>query len=390
MQIAEKKPHALRDRILTIIAFVVLYIILRFSKSMFSNGSYVIRILNQSAIYAISALGLNLINGFAGQFSLGQAGFMAVGGYVTAILSLDPATKQMLYSLEPIYPWLQVIEFPFIAALIVGGIVAALFAFLIGFPVLRLRGDYLAIASLGFAEIIRVFITKMPRVTNGALGLKGLKPVPKLFEGVPILDTIFGESQMTIFLILILVVVFLNRLMKTSYGRTIKAVRDDEIAAQAMGVNLFSRKMTAFVISGFLAGIAGGLLSGLIGAIDPEQYKYILTYNILLMVVLGGMGSNSGSVVGAFIVTIALEALRVIDEPFNLGPIHYPGISGMRMVVFSALLMIVIIYWNHGIFGTKEFSWEWLIGGIQNFFRKIFRRPAQKNAQDPEGKDGSA
>ncbi len=383
-----RKKSLLRDRVLTILAFLLLFILLKFSKSMFSNGSYVIRVLNQSAIYAISALGLNLINGFAGQFSLGQAGFMAIGGYVTAILSLDATTKTMLYSLDPIQPWLLHVELPFIIALIAAGCVAAIFAFLIGFPVLRLRGDYLAIASLGFAEIIRVIITKMPTITNGALGLKNLKSIPSLFKGVPLLGAIFGESQMTIFLILILAVVFLNRLMKTSYGRTIKAVRDDEIAAQAMGVNLFSRKMTAFVLSGFLAGIAGGLLAGLIGAVDPEQYKYILTYNILLMVVLGGMGSNSGSVLGAFIVTIALEVLRVVDDPINFGFFKYPGISGMRMVIFSALLMLVIIFWNRGIFAAKEFSWHWLFGRLQKV-KRVFSRDKQE-AEGNQGKGSGA
>ena len=166
-------------------------------------------------------------------------------------------------------------------------------------------------------------------------------------------------------------------MMKTSYGRALLAIREDEVAAQAMGINLFRHKMLAFVLSGFFAGIGGGLLASLVGAIGPDQFKFTVAYDILLMVVLGGQGSVTGSVVGAFIVRIALEKLRFLDEPIDFGVFQYQGIGGMRMVVFSALLMLVIILWRKGIFGNKEFSWDRVFG----FFAK-FKKSPKKEVQD--------
>lgn len=336
----------------TIIALVAMFLALALTKSMF--GSYVARVLSLCAIYAICALSMNLVNGFTGLFSLGQAGFMAVGAYTTTLFMVSSKVKDFNFYLEPIYPWLRVIQLPFLVSIILGGLMAAGFAFLIGFPVLRLRGDYLAIATLGFSEIIRVVITMQQRLTNGALGIKSIPPMPEITVG----PFSFGALWWT-FGILALVAAAMVSLMKTSYGRAIKSIREDEIAAQAMGINLFKHKMYAFVMSGFAAGISGGLIACLVSTIDPNQFRFILAYNILLMVVLGGQGSISGSIVGAFIVTIGQELLRFIDAPITLGPIHYPGISGMRMVVFSALLMAVILFWSRGIFGTKEFSWNW-------------------------------
>ena len=174
--------------------------------------------------------------------------------------------------------------------------------------------------------------------------------------------------------ILALVVIFILSMMKTSYGRALLAIREDEVAAQAMGINLFKHKMLAFIISGFLAGIGGGLLASLVGAIDPNQFKFTVAYDILLMVVLGGQGSVSGCIAGAFIVRIALEKLRFLDEPINFGIFEYPGIGGMRMVVFSILLMLVIIKWRKGIFGNEEFSWD----KVFNFFSKFKKAPKKE------------
>ncbi len=310
-------------------------------------GLYVSRIIKISAVYAICALSMNMVNGFTGLFSLGQPGFMAIGAYTCALLTLTPEAKQAVFYLEPIAPFLANIHAPFIVAMIVGGIFAAIGAFIIGFPVLRLKGDYLAIASLGFSEIIRVICVNAQSITNGA---NGINKIPT------------DITALLIFVVLAVVTIFMLVMMKTSYGRALLSIREDEVAAQAMGINLFKHKMIAFVISGFLAGIAGAMLASIVGAIDPKQFMFTLAYTLLLMVVLGGQGSISGSIVGAFIVTIAQEVLRFVDEPINIGPIHYPGISGMRMVVFSILLMCIILFWSRGIFGNKEFSWNRLFG----------------------------
>lgn len=365
------------NRILSIIALTMLAFFLLFSKNMF-DSAYVQRVLSLCAIYAICALSMNIVNGFTGLFSLGQAGFMAIGAYVTALLVISPELKTSLFYLEPIVPWLANVQLPILVAVILGGVLAAIAAALIGFPVLRLRGDYLAIATLGFSEIIRVIITNIQSVTNGALGIKSI-PAPnasfvalakKAPESIRAPLRFFADNFtiLLVFLVLAIVSAFLLRLMNTTYGRAIKSIREDEIAAQAMGVNLFKHKMYALILSGFIGGVGGGLIASQVGSIDPSFFRYTLSYDILLMVVLGGQGSISGSIAGAFIVVTGKEALRFIDQPINLGFIQYPGISGMRMVVFSLLLMLVILFWSRGIFGQKEFSWQGLIG----LFKKLF------------------
>lgn len=318
-------------------------------------GKYEMRILNMCAVYAVLALSMNLVNGFTGLFSLGQAGFMAIGAYTCSLLVMTPASKAMVFNLQPIVPWLSTVQMPFAIALVAGGLMSAAAAFLIGFPVLRLKGDYLAIATLGFSEIIRVIFTNLQTVTNGSTGLKNIPPSANIWWN-------FG--------VLACVVIFMLRLMKTSYGRALKSVRDDEVAAESMGVSLFKHKMLSFVLSGFIAGLGGGLIASVVGSINPLQFRFVLAYDILLIVVLGGMGSISGSVVAAFIITMAKEWLRWLDEGFSLGFVKIPPIAGLRMVVFSLLLMFVILFYRKGLFGQNEFSWD----GLHRVITKPFRR----------------
>ncbi|PKL25009.1 MAG: branched-chain amino acid ABC transporter permease [Spirochaetae bacterium HGW-Spirochaetae-3] len=310
-------------------------------------GRFTVRILNLSAIYIILALSLNLLNGFTGLFSLGHAGFMAVGAYVSALLTMSPAQKEMNFFLEPIVPILATLQIPFPLALIAAGTCAGLVAVVIGVPALRLRDDYLAIATLGFAEIIRVILTNTQNITNGAQGLKGITKY---------------STTWVVWSCAVLSIVFMLALVRSSYGRTMKAVRDDEIAAEAMGVNVVKVKSTSFVISSFMAGVGGALLGHMITTIDPKMFTLILTFNILLIVVLGGNGSITGSVVGAIIVTVLMEALRFLDMPMNFLFIKTDGLPGLRMVIFSILLMIVVLYRQKGLMGNKEFSWDGFIG----------------------------
>lgn len=321
-----------------------------------------LKLVKLCCIYAICALSMNTVNGFTGMFSLGQPGFMAIGAYVTALLTVDKAHKLSIYTIIPLSEngFIANIHAPFFIALIIGGIIAAIFAFFIGFPVLRLKGDYLAIASLGFSEIIRICITNATGITNGPTGITG---IPNTYMNLYIIAGILA-----------LIIIFMLAMIKSSYGRALLAIREDEIAAQAMGINLFKHKMIAFALSGFVAGIGGGLLAAYTQAIDPKMFQFIVAYEILLMVVLGGQGSVSGTVVGAFIVRIAMEKLRFLDNPIDFGFFQYKGIEGMRMVVFSALLMLVIILWRKGIFGNKEFSWDRVFG----FFEKFKKFPKKE------------
>ncbi|NLJ47254.1 MAG: branched-chain amino acid ABC transporter permease [Treponema sp.] len=308
-------------------------------------GPFAVRILNLSAIYIILALSLNLVNGFTGLFSLGHAGFMAVGAYVSALLTMSPTLKEMNFFLAPVVPWLKDVQLPFLLALLAAGAAAGFVGFLIGAPVLRLRDDYLAIATLGFSEIIRVLITNAQTLTNGAQGLKGIPKYSTTW-------VVWGIAAFT--------VLFMVLLLRSSYGRTMKAVRDDEVAAEAMGVHVARVKIVSFVTSSFFAGVGGALLGHMITTIDPKMFILTLTFNILLIVVLGGNGSITGSVFAAIIVTVLMEALRFLDMPMNFLFIKTNGLPGLRMVIFSILLMLVVLYRQRGLMGNKEFSWDML------------------------------
>jgi len=309
--------------------------------------NYKIKIINLCGIYAILGLGMNLINGFTGLFSLGHAGFMAIGAYTVAILTMPLEAKEMNYYMKPMVPFLLNLNLPFIFALIMGGIMAAIFGFLIGAPVLKLTDDYLAIATLGFSEIIRIVFINMQSITNGSLGLKGIPQMNNKF-----IADIFGVSPKINLLwtwgIAILTIVFMKFLMKGSYGKAFKAIREDEIAARSMGINLFKHKVMSFTIGSFLAGIGGGLLAVHLGTIDPALFKFALTFNILLIVVLGGMGNINGTAIAAIVITVAMEALRFLDEPLNFGFFTTPALPGLRMVVFSLALMVIVIFKKDG------------------------------------------
>ena len=343
-----------RNRILTITSILVILVILSFSN--YYLDDFKLRILDLCAVYTVLGLSMNLINGFTGLFSLGHAGFMAVGAYTTALLTMSISAKHANFFLLPLISPLDKIVLPFVMAIVIAGILSAVAGFLIGAPVLRLKGDYLAIATLGFGEIIRIIFTNTQRLTNGALGLNGIPQTVELWW-------YFGIAFVTI--------VVMVSLINSSYGRAFKAIREDEIAAESMGINLFKTKMISFVIGAFFAGVGGGLLAKLIGAVDPNQFKFIFTFNILLIIVLGGMGSITGTVIASFIVTIGMELLRPLDETLNFGFVTIQGIPGLRMVIFSLALIIVVLFYSRGLMGTNEFSWDKLIG-------RFSRKPLSK------------
>lgn len=351
-----------RNIYLTLISLLLLIAFIVYANGNFN--SYVTRILNLCAIYIILALSMNLVNGFTGLFSLGHAGFIAIGAYTTALLTMPPAIKAQNFFMKPIIAPLANIQLPFIGALLLGGFLAAFVAYIIGAPALRLKGDYLAIATLGFAEIIRVIFTNTQSLTNGSLGLKGIPTNTNLLWS-------FGLAIMTVAL--------LASLINSSFGRALKAIREDEIAAESMGIGLFRHKTLAFVIGAFFAGIGGGLLGSSLGTIDPNMFKFTLTFNVLLIIVLGGMGSITGTIISSFVITIAGEALRFLDENITIGGYSIQGIPGTRMVVFSALLMIAVLFFRNGMMGNKEFTWDVLL----NLFNK-------KTAVKEESRDGVA
>lgn len=324
-----------------------------------TGSSMLASVLQLGAIYALVAVSMNLLNGLTGLFSLGQAGFMALGAYTFGILTIPVESRSIVFYLYGMNETLSQICLPIPVAMICAGLVAAFFALLIGAPVLRLKSDYFAIATLGFAEIVRITIGSSPlnSITNGSLGLK-------MIPGF--------SSFYTPFLISGLCILVIVMLMRCSYGRSFKAIREDEIAAEAMGINLSKHKQMAFIISSFFAGIGGALLAMYLGAVTPTTFPVKLTYDILLIVVIGGLGSITGSVIASFLVVACKEWwFRFLDQPMYIGDFQVPLLrTGFRMVVFSLLLMIVVLFFRRGIMGDKEFSWD----AIARFFRKIFRR----------------
>jgi branched-chain amino acid transport system permease protein len=226
-------------------------------------------------------------------------------------------------------------------------VIAALAGWLIGWPVLRLGGDYLGIATLGAAEVIRLFLTNQSSITNGALGIKGIPPHVNLWMSYSCLG---------------LILFFMIRLMSSNFGNVLRAVRDDEIAAKTMGIDAFRTRVLAFTLGCFGAGLGGAMMGNLITTIDPRMFMIPQTFNLLMIVVVGGLGSITGSIIGAIIVTTSLEWLRIVENPVTIGTLSIPGIPGMRMVVFSLFLILVIIFRREGVMGTREFSWNRLFG----------------------------
>ena len=239
-----------------------------------------------------------------------------------------------------------------IPALLIAGVVAALFAALIGLPVLRLKGDYLAIATLGFAEIIRAFIQwdAIGPLTNGS----------NLLKTYPTLKTVMpGNTLLFTFIVVGICIGLILLLINSTYGRAFKAIRDDEIAAEAMGINLFHHKQMAFIISCFFAGIGGALLAMFQGSLQANGFKSAMTYEILLIVVIGGLGSVSGSIMASFLFIACSEWwLRFLDSETMLGNFKVPLLApGFRMVVFSVVIMVVVLFFRKGIMGDREL-WE--------------------------------
>jgi branched-chain amino acid transport system permease protein len=350
------KETVLRDRMLTALAVGALLAFLWYADNHF--GFYNIRILNNIAIFIILAVSYNLINGITGQFSLEPNAFLAVGAYTSAILTMSPQEKLQSFIIEPMIWPLSQISLSFPVSLLLAGLVTALMALIMAIPVFRVRGDYLAIVTLGFGEVIQVVANNIIPVTNGPLGLKGLAPHTNLWWS-------WGVCLFTLFCVV--------RLVNSSYGRAMKAVREDETAAQAMGINAFRIKTLAFTFSAFFEGMAGGLLAHLITTISPSLFTFIFTFNLLIIIVVGGLGSTTGAVIAAVIITWGGEYLRIVEEPLTILGFHYKGIPGMRMVIFSILLILVMLFARNGIMGRREFSWQGLFDGAAKIRRRLGR-----------------
>lgn len=273
--------------------------------------NYYLQILTVIMINAILAVGLNLISGYTGQLSLGHATFMGLGAYAATLFALK-------------------LHLPFIVSIILGACVAAFFGFVIGVPTLRLRGDYLAIATLGFGEITKNILLNL-EITGGPMGLRGIPKVTNVYiASVALIFVIFS----------------LNRIMNSRVGKSFIAIREDELAAEAMGVNTTHFKILAFIIGAFYAGLAGGLYAFLFRYINPKDFGFMRSIEILCMVVLGGMGNTYGAVLGALMITVLPEFLRSVS----------PVVAQYRMVLYGLLLMVMMIVKPQGILSGTSLS----------------------------------
>ncbi|MDD4844199.1 MAG: branched-chain amino acid ABC transporter permease [Anaerotignum sp.] len=349
----EKKNTQLKILFSVIALFVCAGIL--FCVNHYTRPTFMLRTVMQlGAIYGLVAVSMNLLNGFTGLFSLGQAGFMAIGAYAFAIFTIPAKSRPGVYYLYGVADWLSNLQLPIWAGLVLAGLVAAILAAIIGAPVLRLKSDYFAIATLGFAEIVRIIVGSSPmnRITNGSLGLKMIPKFPNFYFP---------------FIVVGICILIISLLIRSSYGRAFKAIREDEIAAEAMGINLAKHKQLSFIISSFFAGVSGALMGMYLGAITSTTFNVTLTYNILLIVVIGGMGSITGSILSSFLVIAAREWwLRFLDMEMFIGSFKVPLLkSGFRMVVFSLILMIVVLFFRQGIMGTREFNWNFILNRLR-------------------------
>ena len=324
-----------------LIVVVVTMVILLALNQIFEHGfgdfqinPYYARIINLIGINITLAVSLGLINGLAGQFSIGHAGFMAVGGYTATYLTVYYGRQIAALAGGTLADGAGA-SVVMVLSLVAGAFAAAVAGLVVGIPSLRLKGDYLAIVTLGFGEIIRVVILNIPAV-GGATGFTDAIPMTNFFW-------IFAMAIMTI--------VIVRNLAISTFGRALAAVRADEIAAEAMGVNTTRCKVLAFVISAALAGVAGGLSGQLFAnPLNPQNLNFVKSIEVIVMIVLGGIGSITGAVFGATTLTILPEALRTFDQQF----------PGLRMVLYALLLILLMIFRPQGLFGRRELGWGWL------------------------------
>jgi branched-chain amino acid transport system permease protein len=303
--------------------------------------AYTAQIITLGGINAILAISVNIVCGITGQLSLGQAGFMAIGAYSCIILTEA--------------------GIPMAISIIIAGLITSIFGFLIGFPTLKLTGDYLAIVTLGFGEIIRVLLVNLKPFTGGANGKRFSSPGA-------ILMTAYSElSYLLIIGSLVLIIVFLQNFLRSTYGRAILAVREDEIAANSNGINVFKYKMIGFVIGSLVAGLGGALYAPFIGFIKPDLASFNRSIDYLIFVVLGGMGSITGSVLAAFVLTSLQEVLRFLKD--------------FRLLIYPLILIFVMLFRPQGLLGMKELSFVSLWDKTPGFLKKLFTKKAKKEAE---------
>jgi branched-chain amino acid transport system permease protein len=338
-----QQPYARRQTMLAIAVLLVGALLTWFAHANLNGYRQQLFIL--CAIYAIVAVGLALASGFTGVFSLGQIGFLAIGAYVSALLTMPPMVKQPIL-LPGLPEWLATFDTTgwhpqaaLLFACLVGGAVAAIIGALVGAPLMRLSGNYVAVATMGFLIIVHSVLNNWGAVTRGA---RGLSQIPT------------STNPWVAYIWLAIAVYVALRLRNSPYGRAMIASRENLIASRGIGVNVLRTRLLAFVVSAFLTGVAGALLAHQIGTIAPTTFYFGTTFTVVIMVVLGGMGSISGAVVGAIIMTLTPELLRPIEAGGTIGPIQYSGLYGLSNIILAVGFILIMIFRPQGLFGERE------------------------------------
>lgn len=330
------------------IALLALGLFLLFADSTF-NG-YRLQLLTLIAINAIIAVSLALTSGFTGVFSLGQIGFYAIGAYVGAILTIPPQWKGE--DLLPGLPgWLAGVDLTgwhpqlaLLLACVAGGGVSATVAAIVGAPLMRLSGHYVAVATMGFLIIVNSVLINWAEVTRGA---RGMNQIP----GSTNIWVAFAWALVALYVVL--------RIRHSAHGRAMIASRENIIAARAAGVAVLQTRLLAFVVGAFFTGVAGALLAHQLGTITPRAFYFTQTFNVVIMVVLGGMGSATGAVAGAIFITLAPDQLRGIEDGFTLGPISVGDHFGLSQIILAVVFVLVMLFRPNGLFGDRELPLRW-------------------------------
>jgi branched-chain amino acid transport system permease protein len=324
--------------------------------SHFLAGDYIQRIVIIIGINVILVVSLNLSNGFTGVFSLGHVGFMAIGAYAASLLTLPVSLKAV--NLPDLPGWLGAVALPFLPATLIAGLLAALVAFLVGSSLMRLKGAYISVATLGFLVIVQVILVNWDQVTRGA----------RTFAGVPPHSTVWNVwiwASLTIFV--------MWRIGRSAFGRDMRSARDNEIAALSLGVSVLRSRLLAFCMSAFLTGVAGSLWAHFISSFSPKSFSFTQAFSIITMLVIGGLGSVSGSVIGVVLITVLSELLRNAERGFELGALHIPPIYGASQILMAVLFVLVIVFRPAGLMGGREIN-------VREILRRIARARPGKGA----------
>ena len=324
----------------------------------FLGGDYLQRIVLGIGINVILVVSLNLSNGYTGVFSLGHVGFMAIGAYTAAVLTLPVSLKAV--NLPDLPPWLSHVALPFLPATLIGGLAAMAVALAVGASLMRLKGAYVSVGTLGFLIIMQVIMVNWDQVTRGARTFAGVPPHTNLLN-------VWVWAAVTVYVVW--------RIGRSSFGRSMMAARDNEIAARSLGISVMRGRLLAFCLSAFLTGVAGSLWGHFITSFSPKSFFFVQAFSIITMLVVGGLGSVSGSVIGVFLITIISEVLRNAERGMDLGVIQIPPIYGASQVVMAVLFVLVIALRPAGLMGGREIDFRALA-------RRIFRGKEESHAAD--------